>query len=102
MDEKEIKNLLSDPLMDPLMKRIAENYLRVHADRNNLAEMLAGYHKQYNEMYTILVALVRQLGDRFTLEKKFMPQFDVAQYKVRWEDAPEADALLLEVKHFTD
>lgn len=100
--EEEVKKILADPLLSQTTKRIAESYKRVYADRNELRVEVEKIWHQYNEMYGILIGVMRQLGGEFTLEKKYMPQFDLAQYKVRWEDAPELDAFLLAVKHYTD
>jgi hypothetical protein len=102
MNEKEIQKVLSNPVMDPVVRKIAESYLRVYEDRNEMAEELNRVTSEHNQMYGIFVGVIRQLGNKFVLKKENMPQFELQQYKVRWEDAPEDEALLLEVKHFTD
>lgn len=100
--EDEVKAILDDPMLSETMRRMAESYMRVHADRNSLVTMIEGYQKQYNEMYGLLIGLLRQLEGKVILKRKFLPQLDYGQYKVRWEDAPEEEGVILELQHFSD
>jgi len=101
IDEKDFQELLKGK-PPPVLLKIAESYKRVHRDRNELIDMLARQTRQYNELYAILIAIVRQHDNVLLVKKEWFPQFDVAQYKVRWEECPEESALKLEVKHFAD
>lgn len=101
IDSKDVQKLLEGK-PDPVLVRIAESYQRIHRDRDELIGVLERQTDQYNELYGILIAVVRQHGNSLLVKKEHFPQFDVTQYKIRWEERPEEAALLLEVRHYAE
>jgi len=50
---------------DPnIAKKMTESYMRIFADRALLAKALEDFEKQHNELYALLVTILRQNGRR--------------------------------------
>lgn len=99
MDEK-IREALAK--LNPTSRRIAEVFVRTHAENEALKRALENYTAQHNELYALLVAIL-QAG-----EKEILVPFDAwntlhwSEYKVAWEEDQERGGIVVKLTHFTD
>jgi len=102
MEEKEIQEVLSQARDFPIMDRMARSYLKLHAERNALADWVEQFERQHNELYLIMVALLYQLGKEVVVEREHFPALDFREYLIGWEDCPELGGVKVGVKHMSE
>ena len=101
MDEEVKKNLAKVKDL-PVLDRMAKSFLTVHADRERLAACVKDFETQHNELYLIMVALMRKLGNSVLVEREFYPVLDFREYILEWMDCPEEGGIRITVKHFSE
>ena len=85
---------------DSVAQKIMQSYMRVQADRALLARTLEDFEKQHNELYTLLITILRQNGGQMAVDKAYWPPFHCGEYLVDWEDA--GDEVVVKVRHFSE
>ena len=93
MREEEKNQLLLD---------IAEKYKVIYEERNELGRLLKEFEGKHNEMMGLLIGMIRMHDSKVLLKKEHMPPLDVSEYRIKWVDVPEEEAVRLSVKHYTD
>ena len=81
-------------------KRVISNYMRAMADRALLGQALEDFEKRHNELYTLLVTIIRQNGGEMFVDKDFWPALPCGEYLVDWEDV--GDEVRVRVRHFSE
>ena len=81
-------------------KKVMESYMRVAADRALLADTLESFERQHNELYALLITILRQAGNNMRVNKEHWPPFPPHEYLVTWDDAGEE--LMVKVRHFSE
>ena len=85
---------------DNVAQKVMQSYMRAQADRALLAEALQNFEKQHNELYTLLITILRQHGNSLRVDKQHWPPFHCGEYLVDWEDA--GDEVVVKVRHFSE
>ena len=62
MDEKEAQEILAKAEGFPVLDKMARSFIKVHAERNYLAQLVESFERQHNELYLLMVALMHKLG----------------------------------------
>ena len=100
---------MRDEEKDQLLLDIAEKYKVIYEERNELGKLLKEFEGKHNEMMGLLIGMINQyveysndLGWTLLLKKEHMPSLAVSEYRIKWVDVPEEEAIRLEVKHYTD
>jgi len=81
-------------------QKIMQSYMTAMADRALLAKALEDFEKQHNELYTLLITILRQSGGKMRVSKDHWPAFPCGEYLVEWTDA--GDEVLVSVRHFSE
>ncbi len=101
MDDEIKKNL--EKVKDlPVLDRMAKSFMKVHAERETLAQYLKDFETQHNELYLMFVGLMRQLGGEIVVLRDSYPVLDFREYILEWEDCPEEGGVKITVRHFAE
>ena len=94
---------------DQLLLKIAEEYKERVEERDEAMKGMQDFARQHAELLGLLIGLVNQFvkeelydTDELLLKKVYMPSLAVSEYRIKWVDVPEEEAIRLEVKHYTD
>jgi len=101
-EEKDVQEALAKVKDFPIMDKMAQSFLKVHAERNLLAQYLEDFEKQHNELYLLMVALMYQLGKQVVVRREHYPALDFREYLLSWEDCPELGGVKVTVRHFSE
>ena len=102
MTEKEVKENLEKVKDLPVLDRMARSFMKVHAEREMLAGYVKDFETQHNELYLMMVALMRQLGGSVVILREHYPTLDFREYILEWEDCPEEGGIKGTVRHFSE
>ncbi len=100
--EKEIQKNLEKVKDLPVLDRMAKSFMKVHAERETLAACVKDFEKQHNELYLMMVGLMRQLGGEVVVLRDSYPVLDFREYILEWEDCPEEGGVKITVRHFAE
>ena len=80
MDEKEIQDALKEIGDFPVLDRMARSFIKVHAERTALADLVKQFERQHNELYLVMVALMHKLGKEVLIEREHYPALYFGEY----------------------
>jgi len=83
-----------------VINRVMKSYMVACADRELLAKAVQDFEKQHNELYGLLITILRANGGQLAVDKAYWPPFPVGEYLVDWEDG--GDELIVNVRHFSE
>ena len=83
-----------------VVNRVMRSYMQVQADRALLAKTLEDFERQHNELYSLLITILRQNDNSMRVSKDHWPPFPCGEYLVDWQDAGEE--IIVKVRHFSE
>jgi len=98
--DDEIRKTLKDAENYPVVNKVMKSYMQAFADRALLGKTLEDYTKRFNELYALLITILRENGGKLRVQKEHWPPFPPGEYLVRWTDG--GNELLVDVRHFSE